>query len=329
MPAAIMRPYLAVAATDEDVAAVLRAKGTMWGFAKIDGVRCLPRFMWSDRLNSKICRVMSRSMKLFPNENIHEVLGLPELAGCDGELTVTAPYDPRACRSAAAAVATMKGEFPWRYYVFDRHDMPANVPYHERYAAIPELDPMTGARKLGFELISSVKEFRALERELVEKQGYEGLILRDPNGLYKEGRSTLREGGMLKIKRFVDAEAEIVGFEEEMANTNDLGTDERGYAKRSSAKAGMVGKGTLGAFICRDLTTGIEFSVGGGFTADERMLFWASRVTLKGKTITYKHLPTGVKDKPRHTGFVSFREAFDMDPVRLDIMLPADVRDLI
>ena len=324
----IIRPMLAESATDEQVARLLKEKGTMWGSVKIDGVRCTNKGQWSDKEHRDVGLLVSRSQKRFPNMHLNEQFGGPEFSGWDGELTVTEPNDARACRSASAAVATIKGESPWRWYIFDCVKN-LDQPYHERYARIPVFDPATGARKLPQTPISTMAEFHAFERKAVEKNGYEGVILRDPNARYKEGRSTIREGWMVKIKRFEDAEAEIIGFEEELANTNEATLDERGYTKRSNAKAGMIPKGTLGALICRDLKTGVEFSVGGGFSADERMLFWASRINLKGQIITYKHLPTGAKDKPRHTGFVAFRNHFDMDPIRAEIGLPADVRHLI
>lgn len=324
----ILRPYLAVKSEDSDIAKILAEKGELWGFVKIDGVRAVNTGEWSEKHKTKLGRLLSRSMKKFPNEHVNKLFGGDEWAFYDGEMTVTAPNDPMACRAASAAVATIKGEAPFRWFIFDHFGNP-DLPYRERFARIPIFDPSTGAKKLTPHVIRSMADFRALEERAVTKQGYEGIILRDPNAKYKEGRSTLREGGMMKIKRFVDGEAEIIGFEEEVENTNEATLSEIGTVKRSSAKAGLVPKGTLGAFKVRDLETGVEFSVGGGFTADERMLFWASRVNMLGRTITYKHLPTGAKDKPRHTGFVCFREAFDMDPNRLHAGLPDDVRNLI
>lgn len=311
----VSRPMLAEKATDEQVAAILKEKGPLWGFAKIDGVRCLNRGFFNERDKRPEGDLLSRSMKKFPNLELNEMFGGAEFRGLDGELTVTEPNDPMSCRAASGAVATIKGSSPWKWWVFDNFRNP-DLPFHERYARIPDFGPMVDIYRLPFHLITSVKDFREIEREIVERQGFEGLILRDPNAKYKEGRATVKEGSMLKIKRFVDAEAEVVGFEEEMANTNTATIDERGYTKRSNAKAGMIGKGTLGALICRDPTTGVEFSVGGGFTADERIAYWANREALIGRILTYKHLPVGQKEKPRHTGFVAFREKFDMDPVR-------------
>ena len=42
--------------------------------------------------------------------------------------------------------------------------------------------------------------------------GYEGLMLRDPNGIYKFGRSSVKENILLKVKEFMDDEAEIIAF---------------------------------------------------------------------------------------------------------------------
>lgn len=310
----ILRPMLAEKATDEQVAAILKEKGVLWAFAKIDGVRCLNRGLSNARTGQIEGDLRSRSMKKFPNIEINQMLDRPEFRGFDGELTVTAPNDPMACRVTSGAVATINGSSPWKWWVFDNFRNP-DLPFHQRYAAIPDdFGPLVDIYRLPFHVVTSMKEFHEVERELVDRQGFEGLILRDPNAKYKENRATLKEGSMVKVKRFVDSEAEIISFVEEVENTNDLTLDERGYAKRSNAKGGLVGKGTLGAFICRDLTTGIEFRVGGGITAAERIEFWSKRESLTSRIIKYKHLPTGAKEKPRHTSFVSFREKFDMGP---------------
>lgn len=323
----IARPMLAEKASDEQVAKMIATKGPLWAFPKIDGVRCLNTGLMNEREGKIEGRLLSRSMKRFPNEEIHAIFDIPELRGHDGELTVTEPNDPRACRAASAAVATIKGSADWRWWVFDNFRNP-DLPFHERYARIAsDFGLLLPVYRLPFQLITSMKEFHEYEREIVERQGYEGLILRDPNARYKQGRATVNEGSMVKVKRFVDDEAEIVSFVEEVENTNEATLDERGYTKRSGAKSGLLGKGTLGAFICRDPKSGVEFRVGGGMSAEERTKFWLIRDTLVGKTITYKHLPTGAKDKPRHTGFVAFREKFDMDTVNHG--LSKDAADLI
>jgi DNA ligase-1 len=143
------------------------------------------------------------------------------------------------------------------------------------------------------------------------KDGYEGMMVRAYDGHYKYGRSTEREGGLVKVKRFVDAEAVVVGFVEEMENTNEAKRDALGNTERSTAKAGLVGKGTLGALVVRD-EEGREFNVGTGFKAIERAYMWEYRETLLGKHVTYKYFDHGIKEAPRHPVFKAFRAPEDM-----------------
>jgi len=46
--------------------------------------------------------------------------------------------------------------------------------------------------------------------EEVLSEGYEGAILRDPNGIYKCGRGTIKEGIIYKVKPWVTIDAQIV-----------------------------------------------------------------------------------------------------------------------
>ena len=89
-------------------------------------------------------------------------------------------------------------------------------------------------------------------------------------------------------------------------NGNDAETNELGRTKRSTAKSGMVGKSTLGAFICKT-PEGIEFKIGSGFDQQDRSNYWNSKETLLGRIVKYKHFPIGVKDKPTHPIFLGFR----------------------
>jgi DNA ligase-1 len=143
--------------------------------------------------------------------------------------------------------------------------------------------------------------------------GYEGVMLRHPGGPYKQGRSTAKEAWLLKVKRFVDAEARVIGFSEAQHNANEAKRNELGQLERSSHKAGKVGKQTLGALTVKDLKTGVEFDIGTGFTADQRQVFWTTGDNLIGKVVKYKSQPTGVKDKPRFPVFLGFRGNVDMD----------------
>ena len=156
-----------------------------------------------------------------------------------------------------------------------------------------------------------MKELQAYEQYCLNL-GYEGVILRDPNSMYKHGRSTAKEGGLLKVKRFEDGEAGILAVEEQMHNGNEATTNELGRTQRSSHKENKVPMGKLGALVCKDLVTGIQFSIGTGFTDKLRKDMWAHRDTLIGATVKYKSFKIGVKDAPRHPVFLGMRDVDDM-----------------
>lgn len=300
MSRSITRPFLAENATDAEIAKILADRRELWAFVKVDGIR---GFNLSGGMRS-------RSMKVFPNIEFNTRFNRGDLAGLDGELCFGKPNDPALCRNTASAVSTVRGPADGiHWHVFD--DFSIDAPYRDRYAsAKARLEalalPFVSCMKA--HPVHSMAELKALEQRAVYLNGFEGLIVRDPAAPYKEGRSTVREGFMLKVKRFVDSEAIIEDFKELMSNQNEAFENELGLTSRSNAKAGMVGQGVLGSFIARDVKTGIVTSVGGGLSADERKLFWEVRETLVGKQITYKSLPIGVKEKPRHTSFVSFRD---------------------
>ena len=112
---------------------------------------------------------------------------------------------------------------------------------------------------------------------------------------------------MLKVKRFEDSEAEILRIEEEMHNANEAQRDNLGRTKRSTAKEGKVGKGTMGALVVRDLKTGVEFNIGSGFTASDRQDEWKP-----GEIVKYRYFPVGIKTKPRHPVYIGRRSNIDL-----------------
>lgn len=266
--------------------------------AKLDGIRCL----------IKDGVALSRTLKPIPNKSIQAWAKkhANKLEGMDGELIVGDPASSTVYRDTNSFVMSHDKEGEFWYYQFDYWDIP-NEPYSYR---IESADEAENVIHLGYKIVYNKEELLKYE-ELVLNVGYEGLILRNPNGKYKYGRCTLKENNSFKLKRFEDAEAVIVGFEEEMHNGNIAETNELGRTKRSTAKSGMVGKQSLGAFTCRT-PEGIEFSIGSGFSQQDRLDYWKSKDSLMGCTVKYKHFPIGVKDKPRHPIFLGFRDSIDM-----------------
>jgi DNA ligase-1 len=162
-------------------------------------------------------------------------------------------------------------------------------------------------------LIKDAFELHDYEQEMLSR-GYEGVMLRDPSGLYKQGRSTLKEGGLMKVKKFLDAEAEIQDVIELQHNENEQILDELGRSKRSSHKAGKRAGGKMGALSVRNVVNGVSFEIGAGFTDEDREWFWRHRkeaVRLRW-WIKYRYFPSGSKDKPRFPVYVGLRHLNDL-----------------
>lgn len=119
---------------------------------------------------------------------------------------------------------------------------------------------------------------------------------------------------MLKLKRFTDAEATVIGFVEATTNTNPDMRDNLGHAKRSKAKDGLVLADTLGTLQCRDILTDVEFEIGmfKGLTLADKKEIWDNRDAYLGKLVKYQHLAHGAVDKPRHSKFLGWRDPSDL-----------------
>ncbi len=297
---------------------------------KIDGVRAMVHEHG----------LMSRSMKPLPNSYIQTILHRAELHGLDGELVVGDPTHPNCMQNTTSGVMSVNKIPEFTYLVFDRHDIP-HIPFHDRLHSAGRLVEAVQARWVAIATsirldggpmlkcpivivphtrIETPDELMAYEAEQLSL-GYEGVMVRSPDGLYKQGRSTAREGGLLKIKRFTDAEFLVVDFEEQMKNNNAKVTNELGRSKRSTHAAGLSGKGTLGALKVRHISgwngagnpiLGAQFNIGSGMDDAMRAHIWANRDKFMNAIGTYKSFPIGVLDAPRHPVFKSFRPQWDI-----------------
>ena len=260
---------------------------------KLDGVRALIR----DGV------VLSRSLKPIPNRHVQIMYGRPELEGLDGELILGDPTHPEAYRRTVSSVMSIEGDPDVDFHVFDRWDR--DYPYNEVALSYGLTIPVCST------LLRTMEELEEYEVALLDK-GYEGVMLRGPQSPYKFGRSTTKEGYLLKLKRFADSEAEIIAFEELMHNQNEATINEIGHTERSTKQDGLLPAGTLGALVVRDIHSGVEFKIGTGFAAAERQKFWNLRASLRGLLVKYQYFPTGSKEKPRFPSFQGFRHRIDL-----------------
>ena len=261
--------------------------------------------------------VMSRSLKPIPNAWVQRTFGkLPE--GTDGELIFGEPTHPDAYRNTVSAVMSEDGE-PTQVHALCFDNFMFNGGFQARYKQLIGTRLVDGAIPVPHLLMNNAEELEAFEREAVEA-GHEGVMVRSLNGPYKQGRSTAKEGYLLKVKRFEDTEARVVGTFEWEHNTNIATKNALGHTERSSHQAGKVGAGVLGGLNVLGLEgtyRGIEFSVGTGFTgadspSGERAKLWQARERLIGRIIKVKYFASGSKDKPRFPVFLGWRDARDM-----------------
>jgi len=263
---------------------------------KLDGIRCL-------KLNGK---ALSRSFKAIPNKFTSDWIEANCVDGLDGELMANGATFSEIC----GHIGREEGEADFCYYVFDYVSGDVSKPYSERVAELAALPDLPRVKKILPVLISSMDELSAFEEKCLS-EGFEGVMIRTPDSPYKCGRSTEREGWLVKIKRFEDAEAIVIGCVEGLHNANEAFKDELGHTKRSTAKDGMVGRGTLGALIVKDPETGLEFKISGLDMATNQAI-WNKRDQAIGRLVKYRHQPVGAKNAPRFPTFLGFREEWDL-----------------
>lgn len=281
---------------------------------KIDGIRAL---ITQDG-------PVTRKLEPIPNRHINEMLRkLP--VGFDGEITSGVMTDEKVWNRTQSAVMSFEGEPEFQFHVFDDFSDP-DLPFEKRLNRIYERIrhcPHLYCTALAQDVINTVPDLLAYEQRQVDN-GFEGVMVRDPQGPYKFGRSTTSQGILLKMKRWHDAEALIVDVKERMHNGNEIEIDALGYAKRATKKEGKTGRGDLGAFICRaflndsgtgykrppcTFTTTVEFDLGSGFTDADRMNLWNEPPI--GALAKFKYQGLTPDNKPRFPIFLGFRDRRD------------------
>lgn len=270
---------------------------------KLDGIRCLIR----DGV------AFSRSLKPIPNKHIQKLIGMSLFNGLDGEL-ILANRD-EDFNSVQSAVMSEDGEPDFIYCVFDIwQDDNSLQPFRSfeyRYNKLMQrgLKLPRFVKVVEHHIARSEADLLVFEEEFVGL-GYEGIMIRSFDGPYKHGRSTENEGYLLKLKRFKDAEATVVGFTERFHNANEAKKNELGHTERSHHKANMVPTNSLGTFIVE--FNNKQFEIGTGLTEDQRNEFWKIRDKLFGKLVKFKYQDLSKYGVPRFPVFLGFRDERDL-----------------
>lgn len=300
--------------TYEDVLPTLPWENGIYVSPKLDGIRVIMHANYGP---------VTRSLKPIPNRALRKYCedNFSLLKGLDGEFVWGNHESPDYSFQKTFSKFSTHGESNielMSFHVFDKVCDGAfedRIAYYKTQVAnnCSEFEIPGFLRNVPQHPIYTLKQALWLEEKYLNS-GYEGIMLRKREGLYKEGRSTMREAGLVALKRVKDAEAVIIGFEELMHNDNKAKTNELGYTERSSALAGKVPGNTLGKFIVKGHHTSpfaeVEFKIGSGvgLTQELRKEIWDNQAKYLGKIVTHKYQDHGIKDKPRQPIFKSFRE---------------------
>lgn len=286
------KPMLSASLDDVDLSTL---RYPLLASPKLDGVRCL---IWEGV-------AYSRNNKPIRN---HEVQAwAANHHNLDGELIVGSATEGEVLGRTQSGVMSFNGSPDFTYHLFDSPEricgsfqpalqfLQGEVPEDERIRHVPHV------------LINNALELIGVE-EMWLADGYEGVMLRDPAGTYKHGRSTLREGFLMKLKRFTDGEALVVGLEEGSINGNTLERDELGRAKRSKVSSGLTPSGMVGTLICHSDTWGELRVAPGTMPHSERHALLRHPSSIIGRTIHWRSFGYGIKDKPRFPRYYGVRE---------------------
>lgn len=269
---------------------------------KLNGVRGL----------NQLGQLVARSLKPIPNIfTRHSYRGV-HLHGLDGELVV-GPFDDEEVFTNSTSGVMSKDGFPnvvW--HIFDWfHE---SMPYIERLAVAEEL--VAQANHPSIIMVES--RLVHSDQQMVEysewalSMGYEGLVLRDPDAKYKQGRSTAKEGSFLRFCPWHRSEAYILAIEEGQINLNESVKNELGYLKKSTHKANKVGSKQAGSITVKDIKSGVIFNM--PVPTDKLQKYmWGHQEEFIGKICKYKFKPAvKIGGKPRFPQWEGLRAPEDM-----------------
>jgi len=254
----------------------------------------------------------TRKFKTIPNNHIREAIGHWCPLYFDGEImTYNDDGSQRTFNEIQGDVMRAEGTPKFKYHVFD-HFQDTDLPFNSRFSRLWDIDYAGNMPEfvtiVPHSKLHSMEAIKLFADKAIAK-GYEGAMLRSLEGKYKEGRATLRQGWLTKIKFFSDAEGVVTDFDERMHNGNEAKKDATGHTERSSCKENMVPMGTLGAIVLN--TEWGVLKVGTGYDDATRQEIWDNQNKYLGRTVTFTYQPSPGDKKPRFPVFKGFRAELD------------------
>lgn len=321
-----MKPMLAEDWNEQKVIEYFNKGGSLIAQPKVDGVRGL----------NMLGSLTGRSLKAHKNKYTTKFYSHSSLIGLDGELAAAWECDPDLCRKTSSALSTIEGEPYTLWWLFDYVTPQTRLlGYKDRYEALTERirelyhinnQVWQHLRIVPSVLCHNIEELLACDAKWLD-MGFEGTCIRDPNGLHKQGRSTVREMGLLRIKRFIQSEALITGITEGETNLNDAQINELGKTFRTSHKDGKIPNGMVGSMQAKQigdvydpsrpgvkiLEDGQDITIStGSLTEEECKFYFENPGQIISRISKYNFFPKGMKDKPRFPNHQSFKIESDI-----------------
>jgi len=273
---------------------------------KLDGIRCIFR-------NGEMT---SRSLKQFPNIQLRKrfeylaKVSREQNIILDGELLSKST----TFNELSGLTRQLDKELPedLNFYCFDSIiESKFDMPFEQRVTNLNKyvnLGYSGYLRNVKQKLLYTVEEVNKYYEEALD-WGCDGLILRDPNGKYKFGRGTVKEGLIYKMKPYQTFDAKIIDVIQatEVREGAEKKINELGRSVTSKKKDDRVLIEKASAFVV--IYKGKELKVTIAMTDEGKEEVWKNRKKYIGRTIEYKGMLVGMKEDglPRHPVFLRFR----------------------
>ena len=275
---------------------------------KLDGVRCIFH-------NGEMT---SRALKQFPNIQLRKKFEhLTKLSKdkniiLDGELLAKS----LTFNELSGLTRQLDKEIPEDliFYCFDsiKNDE-FDVPFKDRVTNTQKFITQIEEQYVSLlsqKLITEPNDIQNLYEKALD-WGCDGLILRDPNGRYKFGRGTIKEGLIFKLKPFITIDAKIIDILQGtvVREGAEKTINELGYSRTSKLKEDRLPSGRASDFVV--MYEGKELKVSIAMTNEEKEEVWKNKEKYIGKFIEYKGMLVGAKDLPRHPIYLRMRRDKD------------------
>jgi DNA ligase-1 len=261
---------------------------------KLDGCRIL----------FKDGQMYSRALKQFPNVRLHErfdelkKLSLSHNIILDGELLAKS----LTFNELSGITRQLDKVLPedLYFYCFDIvQGEDYDMQFSKRLEYFNYLPGFKYMREIPQTWVKSPEEIEPLYKEALD-WGCDGLILRDPQGRYKCGRATVKEGLAYKLKPFQTFDAVIYDVIQatEVREGAVKTINELGRSTTSKKKDDRILINKASAFVVK--YEGLDLKVTIAMTDAEKEEIWKNKESYIGRWVEFKGLLVGAKDLPRH-----------------------------